>query len=350
MKLGWLMASKQGRLWIVFFVLALYALAQYLQESVPDSYSADTVLLPRFKSEPATRQEPITPIPLELELDTRKVALGDRLFHDPRFSSDNSISCAHCHNLANGGMDNLPRSIGVGDKEGRVNAPTVFNSGFNANQFWDGHAETLEDQIDFPMQNTCEMGSTWPEVIEKLEQDVAYQRDFAAIYPEGIQQHTVRNAIATFERSLITPNSRFDRYLRGDMHALSGDELVGYELFKNFGCISCHQGMNVGGNMYEKLGLFRDYFADRGNVQEIDYGRYNVTGNEEHRHEFRVPPLRNVSVTAPYFHDGSAETLEEAVAVMGKYQLGVTLSNDEVSSIVKFLKTLTGVYQPRAEQ
>jgi cytochrome c peroxidase len=294
------------------------------------------------------KQAPITPIPLVVELDARKVALGRRLFHDPRLSSDNTISCAHCHNLANGGMDNLPLSIGIEGKVGKINSPTVFNSGFNATQFWDGHAATLEDQIDFPMMHTCEMGSSWDDVISKLQQDADYRRDFAEIYPGGIDQPGIRNAIATFEESLITPNSRFDRHLRGEKNVLSKDELAGFELFKNLGCISCHQGVNVGGNMFEKLGLFGDYFAKRGNVREIDYGRYNVTGNPEHRYEFRVPPLRNIALTAPYFHDASVDTLDEAVAIMGEYQLGVKLSSDEVGKIVKFLDTLTGVYQAEA--
>jgi cytochrome c peroxidase len=293
--------------------------------------------------------EPITPIPIRMNLDARKVALGRRLFFDPRFSRGNKISCAHCHNLATGGVDNLPRSTGSDGREAKVNTLTVFNSGFNFRLFWDGRAATLEDQIDFPMQHPSEMDSTWPEVIAKLEADAGYRRDFFSIYPEGIAPKSVKNALATFERSLITPNSKFDRYLRGDTQALDRDELAGYELFKNLGCISCHQGMNVGGNLYEKLGLVGNYFADRGNVQKVDFGRYNVTGNENDRYEFRVPSLRNVALTAPYFHDASAGTLELAVATMAKYQLGVVLSGDELGKIVKFLKSLTGVYQGETE-
>jgi len=156
---------------------------------------------------------------------------------------------------------------------------------------------------------------------------------------------SIKDAIATFERSLVTPNGKFDRYLRGEKRALDSDELAGYELFKSLGCISCHQGMNVGGNMYEKLGIVDDYFAHRGNVQKVDYGRYNFTGIEENRYEFRVPSLRNVALTAPYFHDGSAKTLEKAVSIMGEYQLGVKLTSDEVAKIVKFLNSLTGIYQ-----
>lgn len=290
----------------------------------------------------------ITPIPLSIKLDARIVALGRRLFHDPILSSDNTISCAHCHNLANGGMDNLPRSFGVGGKVGEINSPTVFNSGFNASQFWDGHAETLEDQIDFPMMHTCEMGSAWDDVIAKIKLDPEYPEKFEEIYPQGVDQASIRNAIATFEESLITPNSRFDRYLRGEKNVLDKDELAGFELFKNLGCISCHQGMNLGGNMFEKLGLFDDYFTKRGNIQPVDYGRYNVTGIDEHRYEFRVPPLRNIALTAPYFHDGSVSTLDDAVALMGEYQLGVRLREDDVGRIVKFLHTLTGVYQAEA--
>lgn len=284
--------------------------------------------------------EPISPIPLVLNLDPRKVALGRRLFSDTQLSLDNSISCAHCHDLHKGGMDNLPRSVGIGGASGEINAPTVYNSGFNFRQFWDGRAATLEDQIDGPLENPKEMGSNWNEVISRLEAD--YRSDFAQIYPAGIQRETVKNALAEFERSLTTPNSKFDRYLRGDKNALNGDELAGYQLFKKSGCISCHQGVNVGGNMYEKLGLVANYFEHRGNLRTVDLGRYNLTRVEEDRYEFRVPSLRNVALTSPYFHDASAATLEEAVAIMGKYQLGLDFQPDEIARIVKFLNTLTG--------
>ncbi|OGT15867.1 MAG: cytochrome B6 [Gallionellales bacterium RIFOXYB12_FULL_54_9] len=291
--------------------------------------------------------EPITPVPLQLNLDTRKVALGQRLFSDTRLSADDRISCASCHDLSRGGVDGLPRSIGIGGASGDINAPTVLNSGLNFRQFWDGRAATLEDQIDGPVQNPKEMGAAWPDVIAKLQADDAYRRDFSALYPAGIQQETVKDAIATFERSLITPNAKFDRFLRGDKDALSSDEYAGYILFKKSGCISCHQGANIGGNMYEKLGLVANYFEQRGKVEKVDLGRYNLTGREEHRYEFRVPSLRNVALTAPYFHDASASTLAEAVAAMGTYQLGVDFQGEEIDKIVKFLHTLTGE-QPKA--
>lgn len=288
--------------------------------------------------------EPITPIPLSVKLDKAKVALGRRLFNDLRLSGDGTISCAHCHKLEAGGDDDLPRSVGINGELGNINAPTVFNSAYNFRQFWDGRAATLEEQIDGPVQNPSEMGANWPDVIATLEQDERYRKDFAALYESGIARDTIKDAIATFERSLSTPNARFDRFLRGEKNALDGDEFAGYQLFKDLGCITCHQGMNVGGNMYEKLGLVADYYLHRGDVQKVDLGRYNLTGIEENRYEFRVPSLRNVAQTSPYFHDGSADTLEHAVAIMGKYQLGVDLQDVEISRIVKFLETLTGEY------
>lgn len=288
--------------------------------------------------------EPITPLPESIPLDARKVALGNRLFHDKRLSRDNSVACANCHVLDKGGVDGRQRSIGIGGQTVAVNAPTVFNSGFNFKQFWDGRAESLEDQIDGPVHNAGEMGSSWPEVIGKLKNDAAYVPAFANIYPDGIQEKNIKDAIATFERALVTPNSRFDKTLRGDRNTMTADELKGYRLFKNYGCIACHQGVNIGGNMFERLGVMGDYFKDRGNIVQADLGRFNVTKNEEDKHMFKVPSLRNVALTAPYFHDGSAATLEQAVIIMGKYQLGVVIPASDVALITAFLKTLTGEY------
>lgn len=336
------MIRKAGAVVLVMSGLTLCLVAYFYWNSSPASQDIQNNV--EQIDDYVANQEPITPLPLVLKLDTRKVALGRRLFHDPQLSRDNTISCSTCHNLAKGGADGLPAPIGINNKKGKINTLTVFNSAFNFRLFWDGRAATLEEQIDFPVHHSDEMATTWPEVIAKLQKDVSYRSDFAAIYPEMIQPSSVKDAIATFERSLITPNSKFDRYLRGDKQAINKDERAGYELFKSLGCISCHQGRNVGGNMYEKLGIVGDYFAQRGNIQEVDLGRYNITGVEDQRHDFRVPSLRNVALTAPYFHDASVNTLEKAVATMGKYQLGVILSGDEISKIVKFLNTLTGVY------
>ncbi len=293
----------------------------------------------------AQMNEPIRPIPLESKLDAAKVALGDKLFHDKRLSKDTSVSCASCHALASNGADRLALSLGIGGAKGTVNSPTVFNSSFNFRQFWDGRANSLEEQVTGPVHNPLEMGSSWPEVMGKLGKDAALVAEFKKSYPDGLQPRTIADALATFQRSLVTPNSRFDKYLRGDKNAITVDELKGYQLFKSYGCVACHQGVNVGGNMFQTFGVMGDYFAKRGNPTDADLGRYNVTKNPADRHVFKVPGLRNVALTAPYFHDGSAKTLNDAVDVMFRYQLGRPASDQDKEFIVKFLHTLTGEYK-----
>ncbi|MEX2209054.1 MAG: cytochrome-c peroxidase [Myxococcota bacterium] len=285
--------------------------------------------------------EPIRPIPPRVELDAREVALGAALFHDPRLSRDDSVSCATCHPIALGGADRRARSLGVGGAVGGINTPTVLNSGFWLAQFWDGRAPTLEAQVDGPTQHPAEMASSWPEILEKLGRDDALVAKFGVVYPDGLSADNVRKAIAVFERSLVTPNSKLDRWLCGDTTALSQREKHGYALFKAYGCISCHHGVGVGGNMFQRFGVARDYFADR-ELTDADLGRYAVTGDPNDRHVFKVPSLRNVALTAPYFHDGSAATLSDAVTVMGRYQLGRKLGDADVESLVAFLGTLTG--------
>jgi cytochrome c peroxidase len=286
--------------------------------------------------------EPIQPLVARTDLDPRKIALGRKLFADPRLSHNDQVSCSTCHDLETGGTDRKARSIGIHGAVGVINAPTVFNSGFNFSQFWDGRADTLEKQIDEPVQLKTEMGSTWPEVIGKLSSSPDYVQAFRQIYDDGIQSDHVKDSVAEFERSLSTPNSRFDRYLRHDANALTSRELEGYNLFKSLGCASCHQGMNVGGNMYQKVGVMAPYFTDRGNITRADLGRFNVTGDARDMYMFKVPSLRNVALTPPYFHDGSAATLADAVRMMAKYQLGRDLTDREVKLLVEFLKTLTG--------
>jgi cytochrome c peroxidase len=189
------------------------------------------------------------------------------------------------------------------------------------------------------------MAGTWPQALEMLLGDVRYRSEFASAYPEGITATTVKDAIATFERSLVTPNARFDLFLRGNSAALSDFELSGYRLFKQIGCTSCHQGVNIGGNMVQKLGVIEDYFTGRSNLTEADQGRFNITRLEEDRYVFRVPSLRNVALTPPYLHDASAPTLDEAVRVMARYQLGLDLGKEDASRITAFLGTLTGEYK-----
>lgn len=290
------------------------------------------------------KAEPIHPIPTTTDEDPQEVELGRRLFSEPRLSADNSVACASCHPLDQAGTDGLPVSVGINGARGKVNTLTVFNSALHVAQFWDGRAETLEDQAEGPVHNPIEMGSNWQEVIDKLNQDPDYVDLFREIYDKPISAESIKKAIAAFERTLLTPNSRFDFFLRGHKAAITEEERNGYLLFKSYGCASCHQGVAVGGNMYEKMGLFGNYFAERGNVTRSDLGRFNVTGDEEQKFEFKVPSLRNVTLTAPYFHDGSAETLEEAVVIMARYQLGRTMPDHDRKKIVAFLNTLVGEF------
>jgi len=278
--------------------------------------------------------------------DPRLVKLGSRLFQDPILSRDGSVACSSCHDLSNGGDDGLAHSRGVGGKQGLINAPTVFNAALNLAQFWDGRAATLEDQIDGPVTHPLEMANDWGALESSLNASAEYAGLFAAALGATPSRRGVERAIAAFERTLITVDSPFDLWLRGDSQALSAEQREGYQLFKAAGCVACHQGQNAGGNMYQRFGLFGDYFEDRGNLTTADNGRFNVTGLAADRHVFRVPSLRNVELTAPYFHDGSAATLPDAVKVMVKYQLGKELPEDQIGKLVEFLKSLTG---PRRE-
>ena len=291
--------------------------------------------------------EPVRPIDLTLPYDEAKAKLGFKLYHDTRLSVDNTISCASCHGLKTAGVDNKQYSVGVEGKLGGVNAPTVYNAVYNFVQFWDGRAATLADQAAGPPVNPVEMASpNFGAIIAKLYADKAFVSEFKAVYPEGITQATITDAIEQFERTLITPNSRFDKYLRGDKEAITADELKGYELFKKYNCATCHVGKNLGGESYELMGLRKHYFEARGlELTEEDNGRFKQTGIERDRHRFKVPGLRNVALTWPYFHDGTCATLKEAVCDMGTYQSDVTLSDEEEDLIVAFLNTLTGEYQ-----
>lgn len=284
-------------------------------------------------------------LPQVPKLPPDKVALGKALFSDVRLSRDNSISCASCHDLATFGHDRRRVSTGVGGAQGSVNAPTVFNASLNFVQFWDGRAASLEEQAAGPVHNPLEMATDWATAIGKLQADDAFRRDFRRVYPDGVTAANLADAIATFERTLLTEDAPFDRYLRGDQRAIDAQASQGYRRFRELGCASCHQGVNIGGNMFQRFGVMADYFGDQARQRPLvaaDFGRFNVTGQEVDRHVFKVPSLRNVAETAPYFHDGSAATLDDAVTIMGRYQLGRELSRDEVESLVAFLKTLTG--------
>lgn len=285
--------------------------------------------------------QPLLPLPGPPQQPAQRVALGARLFSDTRLSVDHSIACVSCHRFDLGAADGRQVSIGVKGALGVVNAPSVFNSGLAFAQFWDGRAPNLVAQAAGPIHNPVEMASSWAIVLERLAADETMLRDFVQAYPDGLTAANVADALASFERTLLTVDARFDQYLRGDNSALNALEIEGYRHFRDFGCISCHQGVLIGGNMFQKFGVLGDYFAGR-KITQADLGRFNVTGREEDRHVFKVPSLRNVALTAPYFHDGSADSLDKAVAEMGRYQLGRELSVVDVAKIVAFLGTLTG--------
>ncbi len=296
---------------------------------------------------PQFADEPVQPLPESLNPDAAKVALGDKLFHDKRLSKDNSLACAGCHGLDKGGTDQQQFSEGVGKQFGGVNAPTVFNSGLQFKMFWDGRAATLEEQADGPVNNPIEMASNWDEAIPKLQQDAEFTQAFNAVYPQGYSKETITEAIAMFERSLLTPG-RFDQFLRGDAKALTDEEQQGYQRFKSANCVSCHVGPLLGGRSFEIMGLYKDYFQDRGKTDKPDFGRFNVTAKEEDRFKLKVPTLRNIARTFPYFHDGSTSDLLQAVKTMGKYQTEDGISDGDAALIAKFLQSLTGTYNGKA--
>ena len=278
--------------------------------------------------------ELITPIPQTIAYDKRKAELGKKLFFDPILSKDGTIACATCHVLSEGGDDNSAYSLGIDGQKGCRNSPTVFNAVFNYAQFWDGRAKDLKAQAVGPIENPVEMGNTFENLIKVLNKS-PYKKEFKKIYKEGITKESITDAIAEFEKALITPNSAFDRYLRGEKDAISEKQKQGYELFKSKGCISCHNGVNIGGNLSNRFGIFDD-------THSKDLGRYDVTKKEKDRYFFKVPSLRNIALTSPYFHDGRVESLSAAVDLMAKAQLGKKLKGSEIEKIVLFLQSLTG--------
>ena len=272
-----------------------------------------------------------------------KVQLGAQLFFDPRLSASHSISCNSCHNLGLGGVDGQETSIGHHWQRGGRNAPTVLNAVFNTAQFWDGRAKDLEAQAGGPMVNPIEMASPSAHVAEQLAQIPGYEEEFRKAFAGEAQPVTLANAqkaIAVFEATLITPNSPFDRFLRGDPKALDTKAQAGLKLFMDKGCTACHNGINVGGGRYAPFGLVEKPSAE---VRPVgDKGRFAVTHTDSDEYVFKVPTLRNITLTAPYFHSGKIWDLKEAVTIMAASQLGAKLSPAEVDSIVAFLGSLTG--------
>lgn len=286
----------------------------------------------------AAGQEPIQPIAAAKVSNPALVELGKKLYFDPRLSKSGFISCNSCHNLSMGGTDNIKTSIGHNWNEGPINAPTVLNSSLNVAQFWDGRAADLQAQAGGPIANPGEMAFTHTLAINVLQSIPGYVAEFRKAFgTEKVTIEEVTKAIAAFEETLVTPNSRFDKWLKGDKKALSKNELEGYKLFKDSGCVACHNGPAVGGNSFQKMGLVEAYKAS-----SPAEGRSAVTGKDADRFNFKVPTLRNVEMTYPYFHDGAANTLPEAVDTMARIQLGKKFTADENAKVVAFLKTLTG--------
>ncbi len=286
----------------------------------------------------AAKDEPIQALQAAKVTNPAKVELGKKLFFDPRLSKSGFISCNSCHNLSMGGSDNLKTSIGHNWQQGPINAPTVLNSSLAVAQFWDGRAPDLKAQAGGPIANPGEMAFTHELAVDVLQSIPGYVAEFKSVYGSArIDIDKVTDAIAAFEETLVTPNSPFDKWLMGDEKALNARELAGYKLFKDSGCVACHNGPAVGGTSFQKMGIVEPYKA-----KSPAEGRVAVTGKDEDRFKFKVPTLRNVELTYPYFHDGEAATLEQAVDVMGRLQLGRKYSGEEVGQIVAFLKTLTG--------
>ncbi|MDB4945334.1 MAG: yhjA [Labilithrix sp.] len=296
---------------------------------------------------PVVKRQPIQPVPRPAPEDPRRVGLGAMLFADARLSADGSVACATCHDLGRGGADGRVRSTGAGGAQPFLNTPTIFNVALNPRQHWDGRADQLEAQIDEPITSPRIMNMTWDALVTRLSADPVYGRAFERAYGGPPTAHRIRNALATYERTLVLQDSPFDRYLGGDAAALTREQLEGFALFKSYGCASCHQGRNVGGNVFEVLGIVGDYFAVRGTpILPSDLGRFNVTKRPEDRFRFRVPSLRAAALTPPYLHDGTAATLADAVRAMGRFQLGATIPAGDVDLLVAFLGSLVGTYVP----
>lgn len=281
--------------------------------------------------------EPISPIPNESGVNTEKALLGKELFFDTMLSRDNSTSCLSCHDVFNGGADSKRFSIGFEAKEGNINSPTVLNARYNFKQFWNGRADDLYEQAEGPINNPVEHNMDSKTLEKRINNSSDYKQKFKDVYGVSyITNELVIDAIVEFEKALITPNSKFDKFLRNEI-SLTKEEREGYLIFKEYGCITCHNGVNIGGNSFQKMGTFFEYNTD---TKYPD--RYDVTGNKSHKNVFKVPTLRNINLTAPYFHDGSAKDLKESINTMSKHSLGIILLDDEVEKLIYFLKTLDG--------
>ncbi len=290
------------------------------------------------------KNEPVRPIPSSLTFNKRKAALGKKLFYDKRISFDNTISCASCHNPDKGGANNKQYAEGADKRLGTINTPTICNAHFNIAQSWNGHSANIKDLVKEHIKNSVIMGNeSFADVIKRLRNNEDLKKGFDHLYEDGMTENTIADAIAEFGKTLLTPDCSFDKYLKGDNYAINKKEIFGYELFISKTCATCHVGTTLGGQSFELMGIYNDYFEDRGwELTADDLGRFNYTADNKDRHRFKVPGLRNVALTKPYFHDGSQQTLSDAVIAMGIYQTDHKISDEEINAIVAFLETLTG--------
>lgn len=335
---GKIMDYKQG-LCLVVLLFSSWSAALHANEPTP--YESKLVEANGSANINVT-SEPVLPIPLHVNVDQRKVALGLRLFEDKKLSKDGSMSCRSCHLLDKGGADGEVLSPSIDGKLRSTNTPSIFNLEFSTLYGWMGLPRTLSGLSEAIIKSKKGLANDWPAILPYLKADADYLHQFKTIYPDGISANNVKDAMAEYMRSLITPNSRFDRFLRGEELVLTKEEFGGYQLFKSYGCASCHQGELLGGNMFASNNIFREHFVKKGEKVKLDIGRYTKTKDENDRYVFRVPSLRNIALTSPYFHDGSADNLLEAVDLMGKYMLGRKIPEEHQVLIVKFLHTLTG--------
>ena len=297
-------------------LLVLVSLQPALAQGIELPMESDSIAL----------EEPITPIPVPASLDPLKVKLGERLFRDPRLSRDNSRSCMSCHDLSSNGASRKSLDQTIDGSTISLNTPTVFNAVLSFRLGWEGRYRSLDAQTAALIEASHAMDNKLAEVVRRLNSDPDIRGQFVAAYGGLADAGNIVDAISTFEQTLLTPGSRFDRWLRGDAGALSPVELNGYRLFKSLGCVSCHQGVNVGGNLFQRHGIFHPLASPKPEI-------------------LRVPSLRNVATTAPYFHDGSAPTLDDAVRKMGRAQLNASLTDTQITEIVAYLETLTGTFR-----
>ena len=303
-------------------IACLLLVLAYLDAALPAAAQSPTL-------QARAGQEPITPIPAAVVQDPRRLALGEKLFNDPRLSRNNTRSCSTCHDVGTNGASANARDVTPEGQPLPLNTPTLFNSSLSFRLNWEGKFRVLEEHAERVLRNPAIMASSADEVVSKLRSDPETVRQFREAYGREPDVAALLDAIATYERSLVTPGSRFDRWLAGESAAITPEELSGYQLFKSFGCITCHQGVNVGGNLFQRQGIFQPLGSREPAV-------------------VRVPSLRNVATTPPYFHDGSAATLPEAVRAMGIAQLDRVLTDQQIAAIVAFLNTLTGTYRGQA--